>query len=382
MNFQRKEYPFPWRNNNRIALLIDAAKFYPAILEAISKAKNEILIEMYLVESGHVLNRFFSALELAVEKGICVRLILDDFGSRGLSARDKSRLETSNIEIHYYNPFHYGRLRRSLFRDHRKIFIVDGTIAFVGGAGLTDAFENQANPALSWRDTMVSVSGPCVADWKTLFYDNWPQADKLESTTEKTQPVDDSEQYAGRVSVTPRHGKLELKRSLIKRIRGAERQIWIATAYFLPSQKIRRALARAARSGVDVRLLLPGKHTDHPAVRHAGRRFYHYLLKNKIRIFEYQPRFTHSKVMLADNWVSIGSSNIDRWNLRWNLEANQEVDSSDFAQKIITMFENDLEHSTEITLSMWKRRSRYRRLLEWFWGKIDVFIDALSRRKS
>jgi cardiolipin synthase len=167
---------------------------------------------------------------------------------------------------------------------------------------------------------------------------------------------------------------------LFRRVRNAEQRVWLATAYFVPSRKLLRALRRAVRQGADVRLLLPGPHTDHPAIRHAGRRFYTRLLRHGVRIFEYQPRFLHTKTLLCDRWVSLGSSNFDRWNLRWNLEANQEVDDQRFADAVAVMFETDFSECIEIDLRRWRRRW-FGRLREQLWGKVDMWLESLGRRK-
>jgi phosphatidylserine/phosphatidylglycerophosphate/cardiolipin synthase-like enzyme len=172
---------------------------------------------------------------------------------------------------------------------------------------------------------------------------------------------------------------MEIKRSLINRIRNAERRVWIATAYFLPSWKIRRLLRHAAQRGIDVRLLLPGPHSDHPSVSHAGRRFYARLLHHGVRIFEYQPCFLHAKMLLCDEWLSVGSSNIDRWNLRWNLEANQELLDGELVEQAVELFERDYGNSEEITDTMWQARPWYRRLQEWFWGRVDRWLERRTR---
>jgi phosphatidylserine/phosphatidylglycerophosphate/cardiolipin synthase-like enzyme len=186
----------------------------------------------------------------------------------------------------------------------------------------------------------------------------------------------------GRVTVTSALARQEIKRSLYSRARHAQQRLWIATAYFVPSRKLRRVLADADRRGVDVRLLLPGAYTDHPGVRHAGRRFYEGLLQAGVRIFEYQPRFLHAKTVLCDDWVSIGSSNLDRWNLRWNLEANQEVDDATFAQAVQSMFEEDFRQSVECRYEDWRRRPWYARWRERWWGRVDMWLESLGRRKA
>lgn len=368
-----RQYQFPWRSGNLVELLSDAEQFYPAMLEAIERSTTTIYLEIYLVESGKIATRFIEALIAAANRGVQAFLLLDDFGSRGLNKADRERLQHQGILLSFYNPVNYGQLRRSLFRDHRKLLIIDQQLVFLGGAGITDDFSG--DKGRQWRENMISLKGPCVQDWVKLFSDQWQASTdmQLDVATEEYPAFSPGAQ--GRATCTHARSRQEIKKSLLKRIRQSERYIYIATAYFVPSWKIRRALIAAARRGVDVRLLLPGHFTDHPAVRHAGRRFYHRLLKAQVRIYEYQPRFMHQKVLMSDGWISVGSSNIDRWNFRWNLEANQEIEDDQFADEVSAMFERDFADSKEFTLETWIRRPWYRRLLEWFWGKVDTLQD-------
>lgn len=376
------KYRFPWRPDNDFELLIDGVVFFPRMLGAIDAAREYILLEMYLFESGRLADRFIEALTGAARRGVRVLLLLDDFGARRLSRRDRQRLASADIELAFYNPLRYGELRRNLFRDHRKLLLVDGQVGFIGGAGITDAFDGLDQPTHAWRETMVQIRGPVLADWQALFAEVWDRlhAQPLDVLPRTPEPI--AEGPLGRVSYSGGLKAQEVKRAAIKWIRGAEHRAWVATAYFIPSWKIRRALRRAARQGADVRLLLPGPYTDHPGVRQAGRRFYTRLLRNGVRIFEYQPRFLHQKVLLCDQHVSIGSTNLDRWNLRWNLEANQDVDDQDFAERVQTMLEEDFEHSREILFQQWRYRPWHRRLLEWFFGKVDLYLEGIGRRRS
>jgi len=371
--------PSRWRHGNRFRLLVDGDAFFPAMLDAIAAAQRQVLLEMYLVESGQVADRFIDTLEKAVLRGARVCLLLDDFGCRGLTAADRARLQQAGIELALYNPLHFGGLRRNLFRDHRKLLVVDNLCAFVGGAGLTDDFDPDARPERHWHDVMVEIRGPVVADWQAAFAHTWAHWYPGTGITPESNGPKAGHQ-AGRISLSGSDTRAPIKRSLLTRISRARGRIWLATAYFVPSWKQRRRLARAARRGVDVRLLLPGPHTDHPAVRHAGRRFYASLLRAGVRIYEYQPRFLHAKVALIDDWVSIGSSNMDRWNLRWNLEANQEIDAPDFATEAAAQFVADFAASEEVRYATWRRRPWYERLAEWFWGRIDRWVDRHARR--
>ncbi len=374
---------FPWRSGNRFELLVDGGHFFPAMLTAIKAAQHYVLLEMYLFESGTIANEFIDALAAATARGARIYVLLDDFGARELHHADRQRLSKTGAHLAFYNPLRYGKLRRNLWRDHRKLLLVDGSVAFTGGAGITDEFA-PADPQ-HWHDVMLAVRGPCVADWHAAFAQVWHlvhnnrgdmPALPLPPNGGNTAPG----HSAGRVTLNEPL-RMEIKRSLLKHLRNAERRIWIASAYFIPSWKIRRALYQAARQGCDVRLLLPGPHTDHPGVRHAGRRYYSRLLAAGVRIFEYQPRFLHAKILLCDTWVSIGSSNIDRWNFSWNLEANQEVEDHGLAEQVAALFEADFTHSREILAGEWRQRAWHRRALERFWGIIELWLERLSQRR-
>ncbi len=400
------KFRFPWRDGNQFRLLIDGEQFYPVMLEAINTAHASVFLEMYLFTSGVVATTFIDALTAAAGRGAMVCVLLDDFGAGGLNKNDRQRLRRDGVRLRFYNPLQHLRitkLHHHLSRDHRKLLMVDGQVAYTGGAGITDDFARDVdpgdNPKRHWRETMIEVRGPLLADWLSLFLENWEYSARevlvVNAHATLAAPValavGRSRHPAslhvvgtqrGRVTIAQGAAHVEVKSSFVNHARNAQKRIWVATAYFVPSWKIRRALRVAARRGVDVRLLLPGPHTDHPAIRHAGRRFYYGLLRHGVQIFEYQPRFTHAKVSLCDNWASVGSSNIDRWNLYWNLEANQEVDDAPFASQVRQMFEADFAMSREYRLDEWRARPWYYRLQEWFWGGVDAAMSRLIKHKE
>ena len=375
------KFQFPWRRGNRFELLVDGHVYFPRMLEAVELARRYILLEIYLFESGTVASRFIEALVRATARGVAVKVLIDDFGAAKLVHRDRERLTAAGVELLFYNPVHLRKWFGNMLRDHRKLLIVDGEVAFVSGTGITDEFDDPKKPARSWRETAVRISGPELADWQELFIRVWnryaAQDLQLSESAPHTEPAD----MRGRVAIASPLRAQDIRRSLYRRVRDARQCVWLATAYFVPSRKLLRALKQAVEQGADVRLLLPGRHTDHPAIRHAGRRFYSSLLRHGVRIFEYQPRFLHAKTLLCDQWVSIGSSNFDRWNLRWNLEANQEVDDPGFAASVHAMFEADLKVSVEIDKEQWKRRRWITRLREHLWGRVDMWLENLGRRR-
>lgn len=380
---------FPWREGNHFTLLPDGERFYPRMLEAIASARHTLLLEMYLFESGQVADRFIAALCEAATRGVAVFALLDHYGAAGLRSTDRQRLIQAGIHLCDYNPLRLRRLRENLPRDHRKLLLVDAACGFVGGAGITDAFAPDTHGQRAWRETMLEARGPVLSDWRVLFASVWrhhsavplPTPPPLLASVPPRPGAATPGAHTGRISYSAGPGHQELKRNLINWIRGARQRVWITTAYFIPSRKLRRALYRAARRGVEVRLLLPGPHTDHPGVRHAGRRFYARLLRHGVAIHEYQPRFLHQKVVLCDDRVSIGSSNLDRWNLRWNLEANQDIDDAGFAREVHTMLEHDFLHAQRIQLEHWQQRPWYRRALERIFGTLDRWLIGLGERR-
>ena len=352
-----KRLRFPWRGGNSVDLLVDGEQYFPAMLNAIRRASTSVALEMYLFESGAVANQFIVALCDAVDRGVEVRLLLDGFGSMKLLESDRRRIVEAGIKLKFYNPLRFEKLHKNIARDHRKILIVDDEIAFVGGAGITDEFDPPLNHKKMWRETMSQITGSVVGDWRQLFDQVWGESgtEKVEIPVTRTKSVAFGQMQA-RVSVSRGRMIRHLYQSLLRRINQCDQRLWICTAYFQPSRRLRRAIRRAAARNIDVRLLLPGPETDHPRVRTAGRRFYTKLLKSGVRIFEFQDRVLHSKTVVCDEWVSIGSSNFDGWDLRWNLEANLEVEDPGFCAQTLKMFENDFHQSIEIRRDAWLAR--------------------------
>jgi len=367
---------FSWRGENEFRLLINADQFVPVMLDIINNAKNYILFEMYLMESSPVATRVIDALVNAAQRGIIIYIILDDFGTRGLNQKDRARLKHNNIHIAFYNPLRWPNFRRYFFRDHRKLLLADGKIAVTGSAGVTADNDPANAPEDNWRDTMVEIRGPILNDWKVLFEGVWNNTTPGHLRLPDCAGPEKHFQMYGRVIYSRPMRTNTINRSVLRHGLLARNTIWFVTAYFNPPGKIRRLLRRKAKNNVDVRILLPGIISDHSSVWHFGHRHYSRLLKAGVRIFEYQPQFLHTKVVLCDDWCSIGSSNFDRWELPRNLEANQEVADADFAMQVRAMLEQDFAASHEIDYSNWTKRAWIVRLKEWFWSQVGRFFES------
>lgn len=369
---------WPWRSGNRFHLLSDSEQYFERMLQSIEGASRYVLLEMYLVESGIVAGRFVEALGRAARRGVRVCVVFDGFGSLKLASGYRRAMVEAGVELRLFNPIKLRTRLQNFLRDHRKLLLVDGQWAYVGGVGLTDEFAIPGRPGQPWRDLMVEISGPVIADWQRAFDRTWRRAGGSLGVPDPVCP-DIAGGAEGRVALSEARARSILANGVVRRIEAAGSRAWIMSAYFVPSRRFRKALRRAARRGVDVRLLVPGPLTDHPWVRHAARRYYGKMLRSGVKIFEYQPRMLHAKMIICDEWVSIGSSNLDRWSFKWNLEANQEVQDGAFAAGAAGVFEGDCAQSEPLSRRNWPQRAWLDRLQERIAGVLDRMLDRWRR---
>lgn len=377
---------FPWRVGNRFELLIDGERFFPRLLAAIDAAERQVELELYLVEAGLCAGQLVERLCRAAQRGVAVRCLFDAFGSRRLGVRLSAQLRQAGVQLRLYNPLGWRRGVSNFYRDHRKLLLVDQQRAWVGGTGATDDFWRPQPGGTLWHELMVEMSGPLVADWQILFERQWqacaddcawrPHVRPLAHLPPRPLPG----AGLGRVAYADSLQHRDILRSLLRNLGHARGRIWLATPYFLPSWRVRKALRKAAERGVDVRLLLSSRLTDHAPVRFAGQRYYPRLLRSGVRIFEYQPRFLHLKAVLVDDWTSIGSCNFDHWTLRFNLEANLEAHDPGLTAALERSFAADFVQSREIDLDDWRARPLVMRISQRLWGWLDRLVVNLLDR--
>lgn len=362
---------YRWSGGNQVELLVEGAQFIPRMLQVIEEARYSLLLEFYMVSSGEVADRFISALISAARRGVKVCWLIDDFGGRKFSLQDSARLEQAGVQVRRYNPISLFKMAANLARDHRKLLIADQQTGFIGGTGISDEYlrAEPVSGTLAWHDIMLQVQGVVVADMVQLFAKQWIKSGGVMPLIRLPGTARPGEALA-RVTQVEGLKIQQIKRSFVHHMDRAEERVWLATAYFLPAFSVRRSLRRAARRGVDVRLIVAGPDTDHPWVYHASKRYYRRLLQSGVRIFEYQPSFLHAKLGLCDNWVSAGSCNLDHWNLRWNLEANLEVVEPKLTQAVERLLISDMSRSHEILYAQWRRRPWYQKFREACWSLI------------
>ena len=349
----------PLSEGNRAEVLRNGVQIFPSMLDAIRKAKKTINVEFYIYWDGEIGREFAEALAERSRAGVKVNVILDAVGSADMSQDLVDFLRRNGIDVEWYHPIRWYTLSRVNHRTHRKLLIVDGEIGFAGGVGIADNWLGDADSHDHWRETMIRVEGPVVTQMQFAFMDNWVKSrGELLTGLDYFPKVEPRGECLTQVlKSSPSEGSSAVKLMYVVSIVSARKSVYISSAYFLPDADTVRALEGAVRRGVDVRVIVPGEHTDVPIVRHAGRLAYSHLLRRGIRIFEYLPTMMHAKTMVVDGiWTTIGSTNFDNRSFRLNDEVNVNVYDATVAAQMEQMFFEDLARCDEITRRRWIRR--------------------------
>jgi len=361
---------------NQLRLLRNGSAAYPEMLAAIAMAEQQILLEMYWFGSDVIGQKFAAALSAAAKRGVEVAIIFDAVGSVGASAEMFADLSRASAQVIEYNPIapwkRRFRLSRLTRRDHRKILVIDGKTGFTGGINIADYWLPLDDGGAGWRDDMVRIDGPAVAGLHDCFARVWERlrGRTLRLTAALAHPPQTSSRrgYGSAVRVLGQRflpTQREISRAYLHYLRRAERRIFIANSYFVPDRRVLRALARAARRGVDVRIIVPGQ-SDVDIVRHASRAVWGRLLRAGVRIFEWDESVLHAKTAVVDGlWSTIGTFNFDYMSLRMNLEVNVSVLDARFAGRLEASFLEDLELCREVSLVAFRFRPLGQRLLEY-----------------
>ena len=338
-------------SGNSITTLVNGTQIFPAMLGAIRSAKHSINFETYVFWDGQIGREFTEALAERARAGVKVSAILDAQGTNKMGLANLARLREAGVEVVKYHSIFWLDPRRYNNRSHRKLLIVDGKIAFVGGAGIADQWTGNADSPQHWRDNHYKVTGPVVAQLQAIFMANWLKtrghvlhgADYFPAL-ENTGPY-----LAQAIRSSARNGNLDLMYLLA--LASAQKTLRIENAYFLPDELIRNELIAAAKRGVKVEIIVPGKRIDQKLVRAASKRHWPELIKAGIKIYEYQPTMVHVKLIVVDDtFVSVGSGNFDNRSIQLNDEANLDVLDRNFAAQQTRLFEMDKKQSREVTL--------------------------------
>ena len=346
-------------SGNEVELMRDGTRIFDAMIDVITQARESIVLESYIVNSDSVGARFAEALIAAAKRGVKVRLIADWVGSWTTKRAYWRMLREGGIDVRIFNPPGFRMWLGLVPRDHRKVLVADQQAAITGGIGLSEEWSGivKRRKRAPWRDTAVLIRGPAALDMERAFESMWKRAhfeERRAARRHKVRKARNSdttpEQSTGAVVgiIEGEPWRLRVARALQIQSVSAERTIWIASAYFYPSSAEIEALCGAALDGVDVRVLVPSRY-DHPWVRMLTRSVYKQLLRNGVRIWEWNGVMMHAKTSVIDGrWVRVGSTDFNPLGIAINYELDAVMESQKLGKEAEAMFLRDLEESTEI----------------------------------
>lgn len=352
---------------NRVTALCNGDEIFPEMLGAIAGARRTIAFETYIYWSGSIGKAFSDALSERARAGVKVHVLVDWIGSGKMDQQLIEQMERAGVEFVKYHPPRWYTLRRLNNRTHRKLLVVDGTVGFTGGVGIADKWLGNAQDPDHWRDSHFKLEGPAVAQMQSAFLDNWieTKATVLHGD-DYFPPLPPAGRQIAQVFKSSVDEASESARLMyLLSIASATDSVRIANAYFVPDGLSVRTLVSAAKRGVKVEIIVPGRHTDALVVGKASRASWGELLDAGVEIYEYQPTMYHVKVMVVDTrWTSVGSTNFDSRSFRLNDEANLNILDPEFAKRQADDFEQDKAKSRAVTVEMWRRRPVGERIAE------------------
>lgn len=361
---------------NKVELLVDGPSTYDSMFAAIENAKDHINMETYIIEDDEIGRRFSKLLIGKQRSGVQVNLIYDSVGAINTPKEFFTQLKESGVNVLEFNPINPLNVRKGWQvnrRDHRKLLIVDGRVAFVGGINISSVYSSgsfgRSKPTKDntpWRDTHLRMAGPVVSEFQKLFMATWSEQKgaPLASRDYFPEPAGKGKEVVRAIGSSPEEPYSQIYVTLLSAINSAETGVFLTNAYFVPDPQLLAALKEAVQRGVDVRLLLPEK-IDSALVYYASRSYYDELLSAGVKIYERQDALLHAKTALIDGvWSTIGSTNLDWRSFLNNQEINAVVLGQDFGAQMQALFDKDLESSKLVTLEAWRKRSIGARIKE------------------
>ena len=368
----------PLTKGNKVTLLADGEATYAAMFNAMEKAQDHINLESYIIEDDEIGRKFADLLLRKQAAGVQVNLSYDSVGSMYTPAAFFQRLRDGGIQVVEFNPMNPMEARgewRLTQRNHRKMLLADGKVGIIGGINISKVYSssplkrNKDEPLpIHWRDTDIQIEGPAVAELQKLFLETWRKQEGSVLTDRDYFPElpEQGNALVRVVGSTPGETNRIPFVMYVSAILFAEHSIHLTHSYFIPDDQILKALAGAARRGVDVKIILPGT-SDSPWPLHAQRHHYSALLKAGVKLYEHETSLLHAKTAVIDQaWSTVGSTNLDFLSLLNNDEVNAVILSREFAVEMEEMFARDLADSRQIHWEDWKNRPWLPRVRDWF----------------
>lgn len=362
--------------SNKVELLVDGPTTYDAMFAAIENAKDHVNLETYIIDDDEIGRRFAELLISKQRGGVQVNLIYDSVGAINTPKAFFESLKENGVNVLEFNPINPLLARKGWQvnrRDHRKLLIVDGQVAFVGGINISSVYSSgsfgrfkSTKADTPWRDTHLRMAGPVVTEFQKLFMATWSgqKGEPLASRDYFPEPSSKGNEVVRAIGSSPEEPYSQIYATLLSAINSAETQVWLTNAYFVPDPQLLSTLKEAVQRGVDVRLLLPEK-IDSAMVYYASRSYYDELLSAGVKIYERQDALLHAKTALIDGvWSTVGSTNLDWRSFINNQEINAVMLGQDFGAQMQALFEKDLASSKLVTLEAWRNRSVLARIKE------------------
>jgi cardiolipin synthase len=365
----------PVISGNRFEMLLNGDGIFPSMLDGIHAARKTITFETFIYWSGEIGEQIAHALADKAREGVAVHVLLDWVGSSKMDKRYLELLRVAGAQVIQYHKPHWTGLGRMNDRTHRKLLIIDGCVGFTGGVGIAQEWTGHAQDEKHWRDTHFRVAGPVVGHMQAVFMDNWVKAtgNVLHGPDYFPHVESAGNGLAHMFSSSPSGGSDDMQLMYLMAITAATRSIHLASAYFVPDKLTINAIAEAAKRGVKVRIITPGKRIDTHTVREASRACWKDLLKAGVEMYEYQPTMFHCKLLIVDEYlVSVGSTNFDSRSFKLNDEANLNIYDRDFARQQTATFADDIAKSQRVTLEAWLHRPLTEKLIEKFVWMLDT----------
>jgi cardiolipin synthase len=355
---------------NNVQILLNGNGTYPPIWRDIASAKRTLTVQMYYSQPGAVADTMAKYLAERARAHVRVLLLLDAFGSQPLKKEWVEGLKKAGVEFAWLRPLRWYTLHKATQRSHVRVIVVDGRVGYTGGFGLADYWLGDGHHEEQWRETNVRFEGPSVAALQAAFASGWAEATGELLTGDMFFPpmafAEGGNVNAGLMHSIPTIGSTPAERFLALSIAGSRKTLYISNSYFVPTEDFSNLLIRAVRRGVDVRVLTVSSKTDVKTTWYAGRASYEKLLKDGVRIYEYQPTMMHAKTLVVDGLFSaIGSLNFDNRSLAFNNESQVLALDPGVGAKMDSIFVDDLRYAQEIKLETFRKRPWTGKVLEW-----------------
>lgn len=378
-----KESGIPISNNNKVKLLKSGREKFIDLFEAIREAKHHVHLEYFNFRNDSIANELFDLLAQKAKEGVEVRAMFDAFGNwsnnKPLKKRHLKKIRQQGIEIVKFDPFTFPYINHAAHRDHRKIVVIDGEVAYTGGMNIADYYINGLPKIGTWRDMHTRIEGDAVNDLQEIFLSIWNKETKQKVGGDAYFPQHGAQTDSTNITIaivdrTPKKNSRMLSHAYAMSIYSAQKNVHIVNPYFVPTSSITKALNRTIERGVDVQIMVSSA-SDIPFTPDAALYKLHKLMKRGATVYMYNGGFHHSKIMMVDDaFCTVGTANLNSRSLRYDYETNAFIFDKQTTAELNDMFHNDIEHCTQLTPEFWKKRTVWKKFVGWFANLFTPFL--------